>query len=80
MNDGADTLTYDGEGRILTSMPAGGATMAVRRSTHTGRPLGIEEFVHELEELTKRPLAPRKEGRPAKPDNDPRQDELDIET
>ncbi len=30
--------------------------------THTGRPLGDEVFVHELEEATKRCLAPRPQG------------------
>ena len=49
---------------------------AVRQSTHTGRPLGTAEFVHELEELTKRALAPRKGGRPAKLPDDERQREL----
>jgi putative transposase len=39
--------------------------MAVRQCTHTGRPLGSEGFVHELEETTKRLLAPRKGGRHA---------------
>ena len=56
-------------------LKAGGSeseNMAVRQSTHTGRPLGTEEFVHELEELTKRPLVPRKGGRPTNPDNDTR--------
>ena len=53
--------------------------MAVRQCTHTGRPLGTEEFVHELEEATKRLLAPRKGGRPAKPVNDERQGELVFE-
>ena len=37
----------------------------LRRSTHTGRPLGSAEFVAALEALTSRPLAPRKGGRPA---------------
>jgi putative transposase len=37
-----------------------------RRSTHTGRPLGSEEFIHELEEKTGRLLVPRKGGRPAR--------------
>jgi len=54
-------------------------TMAVRQCTHTGRPLGTEEFVHELEEATKRPLAPRKGGRPAKAAKDERQGELVFE-
>jgi putative transposase len=40
-------------------------TAAVRRCTHTGRPLGSEAFVQELEEKMGRQLAPRKGGRPA---------------
>ncbi len=40
--------------------------IALRRSTHTGRPLGSQDFVAALEELTSRPLAPRKGGRPKK--------------
>ena len=46
---------------------------ALRRSTHTGRPLGSLEFVAELEEQMLRPLAPRKGGRPKKPVADSRQ-------
>ena len=53
--------------------------MAVRQSTHTGRPLGTEEFVHELEKATERALAPRKGGRPVKQVSDARQGELDFE-
>jgi putative transposase len=51
---------------------------AVRQSTHTGRPLGTEEFVHELEEAAKRSLAPRKGGRPAKLAKEERQGELFV--
>lgn len=40
---------------------------ALRHCTHTGRPLGSPDFVAALEELTFRPLAPRKGGRPKKP-------------
>ena len=40
-------------------------TAALRQSTHTGRPLGSDEFVKELEEKMGRQLAPRKGGRPA---------------
>lgn len=40
---------------------------AIRRSTYTGRPLGTSEFVSDLEQLTHRRLAPRKGGRPKKP-------------
>jgi putative transposase len=53
--------------------------MAVRQYTHTGRPLGSEEFVHELEEATQRPLVPRKGGRPAKWVKDERQSEIVFE-
>ncbi len=38
----------------------------VRQYTHTGRPLGSERFVADLEHSTLRALAPRKAGRPAK--------------
>jgi putative transposase len=53
--------------------------LAVRQCTHTGRPLGTEEFVHELEEATMRPLAPRKGGRPAKVVQEDRQGEIAFE-
>jgi putative transposase len=36
---------------------------AIRRSTHTGRPLGDAEFVSELERKTGRRLLPQKKGR-----------------
>jgi len=48
----------------------------LRHSTHTGRPLGSQDFVEALEELTARPLAPRKGGRPKKPASDCRQASL----
>ena len=37
---------------------------ALRRCTHTGRPLGAESFVHSLERTTQRRLAPQRGGRP----------------
>jgi putative transposase len=49
---------------------------AMRQSTHTGRPLGSEEFVRALEERTERTLAPRRGGRPAKFVEDARQEEF----
>ena len=49
---------------------------ALRRSTHTGRPLGPPDFVATLEKLTSRLLAPRKGGRAAKPAPDSRQSNL----
>jgi putative transposase len=46
---------------------------ALRRFTHTGRPLGTDEFVAGLESTMLRPLALRKRGRPKKAASDPRQ-------
>jgi len=46
---------------------------ALRHCTHTGRPLGTEEFMAELEQMTLRPLIPRKGGRPKKANSDSRQ-------
>jgi putative transposase len=40
---------------------------ALRRYTHTGRPLGSAEFVAALEYSTLRSLTPQKPGRPKKP-------------
>ena len=40
---------------------------ALRRFTHTGRPLGSLEFVTGLEASMLRPLAPRKRGRRKQP-------------
>jgi putative transposase len=48
----------------------------LRCSTHTGRPLGNPDFLAALEDLTSRPLAPRRGGRPKKPLADRRQDIL----
>jgi len=46
---------------------------ALRRFTHTGRPLGSPAFVGGLEESMLRPLAPRKRGRRKKASPDLRQ-------
>jgi putative transposase len=43
---------------------------ALRLYTHTGRPLGSDEFITHLEQTTSRTLAPRKGGRPKKAAND----------
>ncbi|MBZ5597355.1 MAG: hypothetical protein LAN83_03450 [Acidobacteriia bacterium] len=48
----------------------------LRRSTHTGRPLGTAEFVTELEKSMLRPLAARKAGRRKKPAGNWSQPEL----
>jgi putative transposase len=52
--------------------------LSVRQSTHTGRPLGTEEFVRDLEKATERTLAPQKGGRPSKAIND-RQSEFSFD-
>jgi len=52
--------------------------MAVRQSTHTGRPLGTAEFVRDLEDKTQRRLTARKGGRPATPEKDGRQGDLAL--
>ena len=52
---------------------------AIRQCTHTGRPLGSEDFVHSLERATLRSLMPRKGGRPGRGDNDPRQGALTFD-
>jgi putative transposase len=46
---------------------------SIRQCTHTGRPLGTQEFVLALENAMERRLAPQKGGRPAKPRPDARQ-------
>jgi len=45
----------------------------LRRSTHTGRPLGASEFIQSLEQRTLRILTPRKGRRPHQPVPDKRQ-------
>jgi len=42
---------------------------AIRQCTHTGRPLGPQEFVKSLEKAVGRVLAAQKVGRPSKPTN-----------
>ena len=48
----------------LSSGESDAELRAIRRSTHTGRPLGSGEFVRSLEEATSRRLEPQKGGRP----------------
>jgi putative transposase len=52
--------------QFLADAQAVADVAALRHSTHTGRPLGAPEFVAALEEITSRPLAPRRGGRPKK--------------
>jgi REP-associated tyrosine transposase len=53
--------------RYLTESEATGDLAAIRRCTHTGRPLGSPEFVNSLERELQRPLKPRKRGRSPSP-------------
>ena len=50
----------------------------LRRSTHSGRPLGGVEFIASLEQRTLRRLTPRKGGRPRQPLADDRQGILTL--
>lgn len=63
-------------GRFIADAESAADVNRLRHSTHTGRPLGSPDFVAGLEELTSRPLAPRKGGRPKKPAADCRQASL----
>lgn len=60
---------------LATGESAGDVT-TLRQYTHTGRPLGSEEFVADLEHSTLRALVPRKAGRPKQRVQDARQDSL----
>ncbi len=50
----------------------------IRSHTHTGRPLGSEPFVREMERTLSRALAPQKGGRPRKPARDATQELFDF--
>jgi hypothetical protein len=52
---------------------------ALRKCTHTGRPLGSAEFVKALEQDLRRKLAPRKGGRRSNSVNDRNQESLGFE-
>ncbi len=58
--------TADDWQAYLASAAAESEIAEIRRCTHTGRPLGTEQFVHSLELSSKRRLAPQKGGRPKK--------------
>ena len=51
---------------------------ALRRATHTGRPLGEAEFVETLELKTLRRLTPQKGGRPRNPSSNNKQQALPL--
>jgi putative transposase len=63
-------------GQYLAQGESATEVSALRRATHTGRPLRTAEFVAGLEQLTSRPLAPQKGGRPKKTSGDSRQLQL----
>jgi putative transposase len=49
---------------------------AIRRRTHTGLPMGAQEFIHDLEKVTQRRIALQKRGPREKIITDRRQGEL----
>lgn len=65
--------TVDEWHQFLADAESAAEVRALRRCTHTGRPLGSAEFVAALEQTMSRPLLPRKGGRPKKPSSDIRQ-------
>jgi len=58
----------------LAARESASEVATLRQFTHTGRPLGSEEFVAGLEQSTQRALLPRKAGRPKKRAHSGRQD------
>jgi hypothetical protein len=64
------------DGKFLEEGERDDELLAIRRCTHTGRPLGSTEFVQTLEQCSDRRLAPQKGGRRRKPVADERQAEL----
>lgn len=64
---------------FLGAMESTSEVDEIRRSTHTGRPLGSAEFVTGLEQSMLRPLAPHKAGRHKKQANTSlREEDLDL--
>jgi hypothetical protein len=58
--------TVDEWREFLTATELERESEALRRSTHSGRPLGSARFVDRLETALARPLAARPGGRPKK--------------
>jgi len=54
-------------------------TAAIRRSTHTGRPLGTPEFIEALEKVMRRDVAPKKGGHPEKSPDDRNQSKFSFD-
>ena len=55
-----------------------GEVDAIRRNTHTGRPLGSDEFVRQIEQTLCRTLARQKGGRPRKRQHDAAQEPFEL--
>ena len=62
----AERWTLDEWLEFLTATEFERDSDALRRSTHSGRPLGSAQFVERLEASLARPLLPRAGGRPKK--------------
>ena len=63
----------------LASSGSDAEAEAIRKCTHTGRPLGGPEFIEGLEKIVGRRLIPQKGGRPEKPEIDARQGTLTLD-
>ena len=63
----------------LTAGETDAEIASIRRSTHTGRPLGTDAFVHALEQAAQRKLALQKDGRNAVPLRPASQESLNFE-
>jgi hypothetical protein len=61
------------------STSAQGRRAVIRQLTHTGRPLGTEEFIQDLEKATQRRIALQKRGPREKIVTDRRQGELSFD-
>ena len=62
----SERWTLDEWGEFLSATEFERESEAIRRSTHSGRPLGSPQFVERLEASLSRPLLPRQGGRPKK--------------
>ena len=56
--------TISGWREYLAAGETAAELKAIRRSTHTGRPIGSPQFMQSLEDATRRRLTPQKGGRP----------------
>jgi putative transposase len=68
--------TVEGWAQYLAAGESPADLTVLRQFTHTGRPLGTDAFVAELEKATSRPLAPRPRGRRRQPVATPHQAQI----